>query len=241
MIRGGISVIEGSIGSEPCDGGDAKKCCLNLDLPLYGEAQPVALPENYPLRLVAAILVSRGGLAFNVTGALIGPKLVLTAAHNIFQASSALIRPALDGPRNPFGINARAEKIHVPPGWTGASQPGLDFGVLELDSPIGDRLGWFSLRLWSSKELVGRNIHLVGYREDLDSGKKQRAQLGSITAAGDDTINYRIGQTSHGNSGSPLWFCEDPRRSPELVGVHGAQGLGARVNERMLAFIDSLR
>ncbi|HZK04759.1 MAG TPA: trypsin-like peptidase domain-containing protein [Actinomycetaceae bacterium] len=129
------------------------------------------------------------------TGVLIGPRHVLTAAHNLLsddgrlKTQSIRVTPGRNGSRKPFGtIDAASWKTH--PRWVqkGKSNRDFDYALITLDDSIGTRkfsalqnrpLGYWSDPKWGAgsalgglavAQLDGITVNVAGYAGDKPAG-----------------------------------------------------------------------
>lgn len=211
------------------------------------------LVRNYPWRAICHLeIVANDGVRYQGTGFLINSRLLLTAAHNLFNpselggyASAVIVRPGLSGESvvlpATYGI-----RILVTEKWKLHRHPDDDIGGLVLPTPIGDTLGYFA---YKGKATVspGVKITVAGY----PSGGNNRIywQTDSVAALGSTSLWYRV-DTTTGQSGSPAWI-EHPGNTPRLVlAVHtndeqlapptvGEANRGIRITPQITSLIDS--
>ncbi len=182
------------------------------------------VPDRGRNPAVLAIDVGGEGLC---TGALISPKLVLTARHCVAHTEKAIECPAssvqVHGPRDPEGLlilygddirssEVVAKGVHV---FTpdGATLCGADIAVIELDRPI-TRAKPIAIRPHGVAR--GDRVRAVGFgrRGDGQAGTKLlRDHVAILSTSADE---FLIGEaTCQGDSGGPA-IDED---TGELVGV----------------------
>jgi V8-like Glu-specific endopeptidase len=162
------------------------------------------------------------------TGAFIGPTVVLTAGHCLFDPNTALgfatavaVVPGKNGSAEPFGYEF-ADDILVPSGYIQTGTAALDLGVVILpNSQLSSQTGRFRYAGSNGSGLVGMTANLAGYPGEAPT--EQWFHAGPIadrsyTAANDSGILSYPMDTSGGQSGSPIWVFNGVDRV--LVGVH---------------------
>lgn len=191
----------------------------------------VATTTDYPWRTICSLVIEKNGLYYVGTGALVGPRTILTAGHNVFMydsatnnplgwADSITIIPGRNGNGTPpYGmcvVNAQA--LRSVKGWTQDKNSDYDWGAIILPSDFryGDQVGYFGYTVLSDANLMTKFLNLSGY--PADKGGSTQWYHGrfphSLTEA---HINYEI-DTFGGHSGSPVWYKTDSGRY--IVGIH---------------------
>ena len=195
--------------------------------------QRVDTTKAWPYRLHGEIAIKFGNRWGRGSGALVGPRHVLTAAHNICAhhipdiipngtwAQAVEFLPALNGETIPFGkIDVTHAFIYKH--WKERGEQNSDIALLLLKDPIGEKLGYYGI--WSAENALLANaiVGITGYSGD--DGKIGQLLRMSNFRESDSTrfpllvsperIYYQI-DTSAGQSGSPVSINE---ASPE--GVH---------------------
>ena len=224
----------------------------DLEAEVLGRDTRVRVPDTTraPFRYICH-LENRptGGSGWTGTGTLIGPRTVLTAAHNLFGArpTDIVVTPALDARRAPFGKTRGSAAILWYPGFSAADEAGpRDIALLRLRDPIGTRSGFWGVRYSSGRQdPVGRSIdgrlpqaagvlsvNISGYPGDkcgtaagpLPCGTTQwRTYHATVRAAG--PLLHYLNDTKPGHSGSPVWVRRHPSMGGRvLLAVHVARG-----------------
>ncbi len=159
------------------------------------------------------------------SGALIGPNVVLTAAHCVANNGVVDTPPVefLAG-YNSGSYNARSAVVsyHVPPRWMDGEADGTDYSFLFLAEPIGNQLGWMDVGPLTGQEIAslqagqGPNILQAGYSYD-----QHEIMTGNLACPFVEvtSVNELVHEcdTLQGDSGSPL-FIQDGGRY-RIIGV----------------------
>ena len=172
------------------------------------------------------------------TGILIGPNIVLTAAHNLYDFDKRIYAkletmqflPGINGQQLPFGF-VEVEQYFISPNYI--TERTEDYAILILKEPIGYETGYFGLACLEPEELVHKVIHLYGYPYDKVASKPNTYEMwgtkGMIADINIDrgAITYFI-ETSSGQDGSGIWYQEGEDFYVCGVHVQGLRGLLAR-------------
>lgn len=165
----------------------------------------------YPYFNVGRLVWSNGVFC---SGALVGPRHLLTAKHCLISGATGTFTPGYDnGARYGSGRVTLAVT-------TGAQTPGSpcetkgDWAVMILDSRPGDQLGYFGVKLPDAGKLDRPILTHVGYPGDRDGGNRPYRQT-SISAHSRKSFDcdatgpfYSNADTAGGQSGGPQWEFE---------------------------------
>ena len=193
----------------------------------------VGNPQDYPWRTAVKLLIeirATDGTLYrgSCSGTLIDPRHVLTAGHCVYfhqsdginfydWAEKITVVPAYDAGSQPFG-NAVAVQLHSWTGWTDDEDFDHDYGLIDLERPVGALAGWLGYGWNSSCSFyTGSTFRHIGYPAEAPySGEFMYTNSGSYdgceTIAGlwygnevyFNSFSYRgqSGSGSHAPSGS---------------------------------------
>lgn len=196
----------------------------------------IADTTQLPWRCVCQLVVEgQTGRRIMGTGWLAGPRTVFTAGHNLLseahrhQASTIWVLPARAGDAVPYGY-AATSSFAVHPLWQATADRERDIGVVWLDEPIGERIGWFGFAAHDDTALTHLLVNNAGYPADKPLGT-QWFNAGRILDVGAKTVTYGL-DTEPGQSGSPVFYLDTQQRRI-VVAVHAygdaADNIGVRI------------
>ena len=202
------------------------------------------------------------------TGTLIGPRHVLTCAHNLFQnqrggyAQAIQFFLARNGNTMPWQgvaptklfVNERYQKLSPP----GPDQNGVlpgeiteyveDFGLVRLAEDLNPANGLFPAMYFATdNELNNREWDIAGYPADKAPPYTMWNGSGKVAPdpESEDFLFYEI-STYGGNSGSAVRSLLPNKNSPSIVGIHvggvemeiEATNLAVRLNPSVIKMIN---
>ena len=200
-------------------------------------------PTNvWPFRATGQIIVRfRTGERCIGTGCLIGKRHVLTAAHNLFDASMggravrADFIPARDGDIAPYG-ESLVVKMWYPPDYE-QGHARADYALLWLATDVGNQVGYYKVQPHAPAELLNQEVSIAGYPIDkADSGKNLWGARNAVAYADEDFLHYIV-DTGPGQSGSGIFLKDPASGTQHLVGIHtegaGYYNRGVRVSSTL--------
>jgi V8-like Glu-specific endopeptidase len=172
---------------------------------------PSEAGEAFPYAPVGKLFFSIGENSFVCSGAVIAPRLVLTAGHCVHGGPGQgffddfTFIPAFNRGDAPFGTWT-ATAAFVTPGWAasgGVPHP-QDYAFLEIADQDGTSIGDVTGRLaFLPDRLADNHLHLLGYPGNLDGGQEMhQITTGDFFAFNDGTVVYGSDMTG-GSSGGP--------------------------------------
>ncbi len=233
------------------DGDEASRQVLNGD-----DRVQITSTQKYPFRTIG-LLQSEGpdGEFGTCSATLIGPSTIITAAHCLYNHDKGgwnadfLFAPGLNGMDDaPFGVVGWQDAFILQgyidnyQGFYGSVVP-WDLGVVVLDQPIGDQLGWLGFGHVPNLGNFGANI--IGYPGDKPPGTMWRASC-NVNSADVDEINlYYDCDTYPGSSGSSIYDYNPKTKDRLVVGVNVAEtetyNIGVRLNDAYFNWVLGLR
>ncbi len=211
----------------------------------------------YPFDVVGFIETSHeaSGTRYSCTGALVGPRVVLTAASCIYQheiegdwMESVRFWPGINGPETvPFGpydwktayiMNGFVDEYD---GSYSSIWP-YDLALVVLDEPVGEELGWLGYGLIPAG---GGIVNLIGYQSDKEDFTQWRTDC-DISARALSSLYFSHGcDAADWSMGAPMYVYIEEENSRRVVGTHmggldDTSNWALRFDEPVLKWIDSI-
>ncbi len=211
----------------------------------------VADTTQFPWSAIGQVVCDYGFALAIGTGAMIGDKTVLTAAHVIYDQSlgwpiSITFIPGLNGRDEPYGEITAAHHV-VPDQWIQGNQDS-DLGLVVLDEQVGQQTHFLQLVVEPDSFYTNQALESAGYPADLGDGNEMYYVTGPSTGVEGTVMLHRI-TTEEGQSGSPIWFTSGG--APAVVGVNVGweeitgpsgtvnKGLGTRIDQELGQLINN--
>ncbi len=221
-------------------------------MPLYEpSARRITDTGSYPYRTTCRVSVENSsGTTRYATAAIVGPKVALTAAHCIFDATNGnavfknwTIYPGYNG-NSYYGTACGWSKVYYSSKWIETHSYEYDWAICVLESDVGNQVGWFGVQSYgSNSELNGISARVLGYPGDIDYGFTLNAiyqyETGEkITSVADRYFKYSA-YTFEGFSGGPII-----RSDNYIVGIHYGKTsnipTGVRITQEMINIIRNI-
>lgn len=193
----------------------------------------VVNPVAYPYSAVCALtIVNKQGDRFFGTGFMAGPRLILTAGHNVFYHSDGgfmkeiQVYPGLNGDRMHTVLpTAVSQDFGTVEGWARDANSLFDFGAVFLEKNLGQATGTFSVSKFTDVDLQAMTLTVTGYPKDPpagsgypNDGSTQWRDAGRTTVESHRLLH--LIDTSIGQSGSPLVAYYEDKNEYHVVGIH---------------------
>ncbi len=160
----------------------------------------------------------QSGKVISGSGFMIGPNAVATCGHLVCDdgfgedgkswswAKSAKVYPALNTGTNqaPYGF-AYSTNFICGRDWAKNLNFEDDWGIIILDSNIGNKVGWLGLR-WQSDSYNGEHIMVNGYPNIKGNSWDMYMCRGTISASYPKLLYSKNAYISQGNSGGPCYI-----------------------------------
>lgn len=173
------------------------------------------------------------------TGFIVGPNLVITAAHVIvypeygfWPVSCNVYTEYLNDSTYEEESSVIEYIIHKEMYDHSANRTNYDWAILRTDSDIGNRQGWFGFGFhYTFSNFVDTDIKTVGFPGDLPTTPSAMYECdGKITACPTKYLAYHNADTRGNQSGSPIY---DTDQDQIVWAVHNAGGTSYNVSQKI--------
>ena len=167
---------------------------------------------------------------------------VATAGHCIYDqdhgwATRIIVEPGHYDGIAPYGT-AFATNMITSINWKNNGDDKYDYGLIELDWPLGEHCGYFGYSVTSFP--IGKEVTLIGYPGDKDIDFEkwyQWGMTGRILLYSEQKLYYTI-DTFSGQSGAPIYINEN-----NVIGIHTNGGelynSGRRIDDSLFNMMQS--
>lgn len=208
---------------------------IQQEAPKPGKLVGVKDTTQYPYTAV-------GLLANGCTGTLIGKRFVLTAAYCIFNPESKKwdqnldFYPGINGKDKVPFAGVKWKNSWVTKGFANEGNWNLAFGLVELQSDVGDQNGWFG---YGHVPQFPKTPGMTGYPGGVPDFTMWETTC-PVQAADKAFIAYTcpLKKPLEGMFGAPIWQVDKQSNGPMIVAFHGGplkDGVlwGQRINEEV--------
>lgn len=167
-----------------------------------------------------------GLLGSGCSGTIVAQRFVLTAAFCLYDVKNQKFYdnldffPAINGKDQPFGSVAWKD-VYIPKGYAKEGALEYDFGLVVLDKPIGDQVGWMGFSHLEDFNL--KQANLTGYPWDGVTPQTTWQTVCGIDAAEANFLFYKCpgdGKVLAAMTGSPIWYKGQQDTDWYVVGIH---------------------
>ena len=144
------------------------------------------------------------------SGFMIGPAAVVTSGHVLYSdgkyATNIVVTPARANSSSPYG-SAEYSGVLVNSEWVEATNSDYDWGIIELETNIGDNVGWLGLET-KTTSYNDKSIMANGYPKEVNNVIKHTMYRvnGTISSSGTYVLFSSDTPGVGGMSGGPVYY-----------------------------------
>lgn len=157
-------------------------------------------------RNTVLITYTKDEISYRASGFMIGPAAVATCGHVLYSdgnyADNIRVFPARDGDTNPYGSSEYSSFL-VNEGWTVENDSNYDWGIILLETNIGNNVGWLGLETKTSS-YDNQSITVSGYPGGF--GGAMYKSNGTISSSAQYKLYSVNTNINGGMSGGPVYY-----------------------------------
>lgn len=201
--------------------------------------------SDFPYRITCRLIYDVYGATGIATGFLVGPNLLLTAAHCVMNMNDGdatfadwKAYPGYNNGSSFGGYSAGWSEIIYSSNWKGNHGTSDDWCLCILEDNLGSYCGWNGCQSYgTAAEMVGIPVRTVGYAGSEGNGRYQYYSSGSITSAYSGFI-YSSAMSTGGMSGGPTMRTSDNYVVAINRGHTSTSGVGVRIHQTIIDLIN---
>jgi glutamyl endopeptidase len=161
---------------------------------------------------------------FQGSGALIGPKTVLTCGHALIGAkrwsTDVTFAPGQNGSSTPYGVIKVVKMQTLTKYWSDEDR-NYDIGMMTLEKPIGNTTGYLLINSKPPSYYSNALLNTAGYPWDRGYTNQCYTYGNSFGTTG-NLVTYYIDNVG-GQSGSPMWIYTKSNNERRIIAVNVAE------------------
>lgn len=207
----------------------------------------VSNTSEFPYRVTCRISVEIYGKYASVSGFLVGPSVLLTAAHcvmntedndNIFGQWTAY--PGYNNGISYKGLKAGLHRIIYSSNWKTSHKNEDDWCVCILDNDLGSQIGWYGTQAYGTNgEMDDLSVRALGYPTDPGSSLFQYYTYGNLSSVSSGKFDTSS-KVVEGMSGGPIARTSDNYAVGLVKGYYVIRpntGIGVRITQNIINII----